>query len=133
MARRTASTRLSLTTGRVEMWLSSAASVRAVSETSMLEFVAVVSVLRPSEVVSRTRETGAPPPTCTGRPSIPLILFAIAQSPDLLRAINGARRANFRVADVYLALLQPDSVNSGRGHGHRSEVDAYDIRGFGHT
>ena len=41
-------------------------------------------------VVSRTRETGAPPPTCTGRPSIPLILFAIAHSPrGIYEPING--------------------------------------------
>src|SRR5688572_16098852 len=48
----------------------------------MFETVPVVSALRPSEVASRARETGAPPPTCTGRPSIPLILFAIAQSSN---------------------------------------------------
>jgi hypothetical protein len=47
-----------------------------------------VSVLLPSVEV-RTRETGAPPPTCTGRPSIPLILFAIANSPESSTAING--------------------------------------------
>jgi hypothetical protein len=61
----------------------------------------VVSALRPS-VVSRVRETGAPPPTCTGRPSIPLILFAIANSP-VCRACNGPFLGTFRVHDDYLA------------------------------
>src|SRR5687768_3467647 len=99
-ARRTASTRLSLTTGKPAICSSSAASVRAVSETSMFEVVPVVSALRPS-VVSRARETGAPPPTCTGRPSIPLILFAIAaNSPESSTSVNGWIRGSFRPVTI---------------------------------
>jgi hypothetical protein len=102
IARRTASTRLSLTTGRVEILSSSAASVRAVSDTSMFETALLVSVLRSPEAASRERETEALPPTCTGRPSIPLILLAITQSPGIYEPINGFAIRNFRVADAYL-------------------------------
>jgi hypothetical protein len=60
--------------------------------------------LRPS-VLSRTRETGAPPPTCTGRPSIPLILFAIALSPESSTAGNGPICKIFSPDDDYLAQI----------------------------
>lgn len=50
-------------------------------------------------------ETGAPPPTCTGRPSIPLILFAIAHSPrGIYDPLNGPCFRNFRPSDEILAL-----------------------------
>src|SRR5690349_14909643 len=64
-----------------------------------------VSALAPSEVELRTREAGALPPTWTGRPSIPLILFAIAHSPrDIYEPVNGASFRNFRPVDEKLAL-----------------------------
>jgi hypothetical protein len=69
----------------------------------MFETAALLSVvLRSPDVASRERETEALPPTCTGRPSIPLILFAITQSPGIYEPINGAAIRNFRSADDYL-------------------------------
>ena len=98
------STRASLTTGTSAIFSSRTARVRAVSETSTFDDEPVVSALRPS-VVSRTRETGAPPPTCTGRPSIPLILFAIAFTPGSSTSGNGRFLQVFSPGDDYLARI----------------------------
>src|SRR4051794_38034772 len=94
----------------------------------MLEAVEVVSALRPS-VVSRTRETGAPPPTCTGRPSIPLILFAIALTPESSTCSNGWFPKTFSVDDDYLAqILFKRSISHCAG---RSGTYAYHTLAFG--
>src|SRR5688572_12392343 len=116
------------------MWLSSAARVRAVSETSMFEAAPVVSDLAPSEVALRTLATGAPPPTCTGRPSIPLILFAIAHSPrGIYNPLNGPCFRNFRPAAEKLALSGRVGVTQVRGRVHSSGVDSHHPCGVGHT
>ena len=95
IARRTASTQVFAHDGqRRDVFFEGGECARG---TSMLNAPAV-SVLRPSDVVSRTLDT---PPTDTGLPSIPLICWP--SPPERLRANNGRPERFFRRNDVYSA------------------------------